>query len=59
MLQHFLQNHTEWRDCFEIMVAILKDKQISLLFLLSPLPENKATLIKSSKKSKILKVLEA
>ena len=37
-----LRNHGEWRDCFQIMVTVLKDEQISLLFLLSPLPEEQS-----------------
>ena len=53
-----LQKYWEWRDRFEIMVALVKDEQISLLFLLSPLSEDRATQTKSSKKSKISKFLE-
>ena len=59
MLQHWFKKHREWTDCFEIMVAVLKDEQISLLFLLSSRPEDRATQIKPSKKSRISKVFES
>ena len=44
---------------FVIIIAVLKENQISLLFPLSLLPEDRATQNKSSKKSWISNVLEA
>ena len=59
MLQHwFYKNYGEWRDCFEIMVAIFKDEQIYLLFFLLLFPEERAKQSKSSKESKIFKITE-
>ena len=53
------QQPIENGESFEIMVAEPKDEQISLFFQLSLLPDETATQIKSSKKSKISNVLEA